>query len=39
VRLNGERVSAGADAVVAIVDRFVLIQRGRKQRHLLVLQS
>ena len=39
VRLNGERVSGRGDRVVAIADRFVLIQRGKKQRHLLVLQT
>lgn len=39
VRLNGERVSAGGDIVMVIADRFVLIQRGKKQRHLLVLEA
>jgi tyrosyl-tRNA synthetase len=39
VHLNGERVTTGADTVAAIGGRFVLIQRGRKQRHLLVLQG
>jgi tyrosyl-tRNA synthetase len=39
VHLNGERVTTGADTVAAIGGRFVLIQRGKKQRHLLVLQG
>jgi tyrosyl-tRNA synthetase len=39
VRLNGERVGVGADRVSAIDGRFVLIQRGKKQRHLLVIEG
>ena len=39
VRLNGERVAAPSDGVSAIDSRFVLVQRGKKQRHLLVLEA
>ena len=38
VRLNGERVSGAGDAISAIDSRFVLVQRGKKQRHLLILE-
>ncbi len=37
IRLNGERIEAGTVAVRAVGDRFVLLQRGKKQRHLVVL--
>jgi tyrosyl-tRNA synthetase len=36
IRVNGEKVGSGADAVRFIDDRFVLLQRGKKQRHLAV---
>jgi tyrosyl-tRNA synthetase len=36
IRVNGEKVSSSADAVSFLDDRFALVQRGKKQRHLAV---
>jgi len=36
IRVNGEKVVAGSEAVTFVDERFVLIQRGKKQRHLAV---
>ncbi|GJL90038.1 MAG: tyrosine--tRNA ligase [Minwuia thermotolerans] len=36
IRVNGEKVATGADAVTFVDGRFALIQRGKKQRHLAV---
>ena len=38
VRLNGRKVGPG-DGVEPIDGRFVLVQKGKKQRHLLVLDG
>ena len=38
IRVNGEKVQSGADAVSFVDDRFALVQRGKKQRHLAVLR-
>ena len=37
VRVNGERVAGAGDAVRPVDGRFVLLQRGKKQRHLVVI--
>ena len=37
IRLNGEKVGSGADPVTFVDDRFALVQRGKKQRHLAVV--
>ena len=37
VRVNGEKVGHSTHTVTAVADRFVLLQRGKKQRHLVVL--
>ncbi|MEZ5244672.1 MAG: tyrosine--tRNA ligase [Acidimicrobiales bacterium] len=36
IRVNGEKVAAAADSVAFIDDRYALVQRGKKQRHLAV---
>jgi tyrosyl-tRNA synthetase len=36
IRVNGEKVGGAADAVTFIDDRYALVQRGKKQRHLAV---
>ena len=38
IRVNGCRVEAAAAEVALVAGRFALIQRGRKQRHLLVVE-
>ena len=38
IRVNGHRITAGADPVTAVGGRFVLIQQGKKQRHLAVFE-
>jgi len=39
IRINGEKVEA-ADATVSPVDgRYVLLQKGKKQRHLVVISA
>ena len=37
IRLNGEKITDGTTAVTVVDERFVLIQKGKKQRHLAVL--
>ena len=37
IRLNGMKVSSGSAAVELVGSRYALIQRGKKQRHLLVV--
>ena len=37
IRLNGEKITDGTTAVTLVDERFVLIQKGKKQRHLAVL--
>ena len=37
IRLNGEKIADGTTAVTLVDERFVLIQKGKKQRHLAVL--
>ena len=37
IRFNGERVGAGDVAVTAVAGRYVLVQKGKKQRHLVVV--
>ena len=37
IRLNGEKIDDGTTAVTLVDERFVLIQKGKKQRHLAVL--
>lgn len=37
IRINGEKVDSGSSAVSFVDGRFVLVQRGKKQRHLAVL--
>ena len=37
IRVNGEKIASGADPVSFVDGRFVLVQRGKKQRHLAVL--
>ncbi len=39
IRVNGTKVATGADAVGAVDGRYLLIQRGKKQRHLAVIDS
>ena len=39
IRVNGERIETGTAPIRAIGDRFVLIQRGKKHRHLAVLEG
>jgi tyrosyl-tRNA synthetase len=34
IRVNGQKVAASSEPVVFIDDRFVLVQKGKKQRHL-----
>ncbi|MEO0494883.1 MAG: tyrosine--tRNA ligase [Actinomycetota bacterium] len=36
IRLNGEKIAAGDAPVSAVDGRFVLVQKGKKQRHLAV---
>lgn len=37
IRMNGERVADGAGAVPLVDGRYVLVQKGKKQRHLVVI--
>jgi tyrosyl-tRNA synthetase len=37
IRLNGEKVADGTASVVPVDGRFVLVQKGKKQRHLAVV--
>ena len=37
IRINGERVDAGDVAVAAVDGRYLLVQKGKKQRHLVVV--
>ena len=37
IRLNGEKIADGTTVVTLVDERFVLIQKGKKQRHLAVL--
>ena len=37
IRLNGEKITDGTTAVTLVDERFVLIQKGKKHRHLAVL--
>ncbi len=37
IRFNGEKVDSAEAAVVAVDERYVLIQKGKKQRHLVVV--
>lgn len=39
IRLNGEKIVDGGAPVELVDGRFVLIQRGKKQRHLVVVAS
>jgi len=39
IRLNGEKIDDAATAVTPVDGRFVLIQKGKKQRHLAVLDA
>ena len=39
VRVNGDRVTSTADPVAAVDGRFVLVQKGKKQRHLVVVDD
>jgi len=39
IRLNGEKIDVAATAVTPVDGRFVLIQKGKKQRHLAVLDA
>ena len=37
IRMNGRRVESPADSVELVAGRYALVQRGRRQRHLLVV--
>ncbi len=39
VRVNGLKVGGSGDAVAALDGRYVLLQRGKKQRHLVVVDT
>ena len=39
IRLNGERVDDGAAPVPLVDDRYVLVQKGKKQRHLVIVTA
>ncbi|MEM9468109.1 MAG: tyrosine--tRNA ligase [Actinomycetota bacterium] len=39
IRLNGDRVGDAAAAIAPVDGRFVLVQKGKKQRHLAVVQA
>jgi len=39
IRLNGKKIDDAATAVTSVDGRFVLIQKGKKQRHLAVLDA
>ena len=39
IRLNGQKVDSGDAEVTAVDDRYVLVQKGKKQRHLVVVSA
>lgn len=39
IRLNGEKVDSSEAAVSAVAGRYVLVQKGKKQRHLVVVSA
>ena len=39
IRLNGRKVESGDAEVTAVDDRYVLVQKGKKQRHLVVVSA
>lgn len=39
IRLNGEKIEALSAPVAAVDGRFVLVQKGKKQRHLAVVEA
>ncbi len=37
IKINGHRATTASDGVSVVADRYVLVQRGRRQHHLLVV--